>query len=172
MSLSLPEVRARTARLLEALDGEIVLLARRQEQMAALSEAIVQRDEGRLEALLAEVAGTLSAQAEADERVRALQAELARRLGCPPETARLGLLAERVGGREGSEMQSRRDRIVELADGLRRQHLRTSVLLTECARVNRRMLETLCPAARGVSTYDSGGREHWRPETGRVSAER
>ncbi len=172
MTLSLPALEARVSALLAALDQEIRLLTQRQAQLERMSEAILRHDEDRLEDLLGEMQQALDDQARADRRLRQAQAALAQALGCGSRPVRLRLLAQRLAGRQRAQLESRRRRIVALALDVRRQHLRTIVLVRECARINRLLLETIFPGSREVETYTAGGAERWRPNTGLVNAER
>ena len=172
MTISLPSLRAHLGELLAALDEEIRLLDLRRSQLEALSVAIVARDDARMEALLQQTQATAQMQADVDERLERTRRALAVGLGCPPDEMKLQRLTEMLHGRERAELESRRRRIVELAQRLRQQHLQTSVLLSECARINRLLLEALFPQSKGVDTYSNGGQERWWPETGVVNAER
>ena len=64
-----------------------------------------------------------------------------------------------------------RQRIVELTDALRKQHLQTVLLLAECARFNRLLLESILPGGEMVMTYGTGGSDLWRSGTGLVDTE-
>ena len=49
--------------------------------------------------------------------------------------------------------------------------MRTVMLLGECARINRMLLEAMFPHSEGVVTYGAGGAEPWQPDAGLVDAE-
>ncbi|KPK85895.1 MAG: hypothetical protein AMJ81_02480 [Phycisphaerae bacterium SM23_33] len=161
-----------TEQLLAILDEEIWLLELRRSQSDALSAALIQSDDARMEALLNEMHQTLQSQAHVDLRLNAVRRALADDLALPTQRVRLQLLIGRLHGRERAEMESRRQQIIDLAERLQRQHLQTSILLLECARINRMLLEALFPQSKGVDTYSSGGQERWWPGTGLVNAER
>ena len=59
----------------------------------------------------------------------------------------------------------------ELAERLQLAHLRAVVLLGECARINRLLLESLFPASRTPATYSQGGAEPWGSGPGLLDAE-
>ena len=172
MTVPVATLRAHLAGLLSTLDEEIRLLELRQSHLERLSVAVIERDETGMEGLLGDMQQVLQSQLEVDRRLRQAQSALAGDLGCPPEQVRLQLLAERFQGRHRANIESRRKRIVDLAEGLRRKHLRTSVLLRQCARINRLLLEAIFPQSKEVATYSTEGHERWRPDTGLVSAER
>ena len=178
MSLETANGQTMVAELLDLLDEEIVLLDLRRRQLEALSEAIAVRDNDRLEMLLEEVERTLEMQAGVDAKLRALRASLAEEMAGPgrvplrDDEVRLSDLARMLGGERRQAIERRRTEIVRLAGELRTQHLRTAVLLTECGRINRLLLEAIFPQSRSVTTYGEGGSSSWRPDTGLVDAER
>ena len=172
MILPAPDLKARVGELLTVLDEEIQLLDLRRSQLEALSVAIVERDDTRLEVLLDEIQQTMTLQADVDLRLDGLRGALAGDLSLPVERVKLGALAQLLAGQQRAEIELRRRRIVEMAERLQQQHLQTSVLLSECARVNRLLLEALFPQSKGVDTYGQGGAQRWWPETGVVNAER
>jgi len=172
VTLSLPTLRAHADQLLAALDEEIRLLEIRTSQMKALSAAIVERAESAMENLLGEMQQAQDAQAGVDARLKQTRAALAGDLACPERDVKLGWLAERLGEPQRTQIRRRRRRVLDLAEALRQQQLRTSILLAECARVNRLLLESLFPRSKAVDTYSGRGPERWRPDTGVVSAER
>jgi hypothetical protein len=160
-----------TGPLLAVLDEEIRLLELRRSQLEALSVAIVERDDERMESLLGEIQQAVDSQADADLRLKAVRRALADDMGFPIEQVRLELLIERLRGGERTEIERRRRRIIDRAERLRRQHLHTSILLLECTRINRLLLEALFPQSKGLDTYVNGGPDRWCPDTGTVSAE-
>jgi len=171
MIFSASDVDARVSDLLTVLDEEIRLLDLRRSQLEALSVAIVERDDDRLEVQLDEIQQTAALQADVDVRLENVRRGLAGDLAMPPEQLKLHVLADLFEGRRRAEIESRRRRIIDLAERLQRQHMHTSVLLSECARVNRLLLDALFPQGKGVDTYGSDGQERWRPETGMIRAE-
>lgn len=178
MSFQTPSGQAMIGELLGLLDEEIVLLDLRRRQLEALSEAIVVRDNDRLEGLLEEIERTLEVQTSTDGKLKALRAALAEKMAGPGgvplrgEEVRLSALAQRLEGEQPQALEDRRRQIVQLAGELRTQHLRTAILLTECGRINRMLLEAIFPRSQSVTTYSEGGSSSWRPDTGLVDAER
>ena len=119
MTLSLPGLKADIDELLAVLDAEIELLDARRSQLEALSVAIVARDDARMEALLNEIQDMAQPQADVDLRLEQVRRALAGALACPRERMTLQFLTEVLQGRQRAEIESRRRRIVELAQGLR-----------------------------------------------------
>ncbi|MFW6133280.1 MAG: hypothetical protein ACOC8F_05230 [Planctomycetota bacterium] len=161
----------RVARLAAVLDEEIDLLTARREQLERLIAATPAHDEPVMERLLAEMERTQRVQAVSDARLRAARASVAAALACDASELRLSGLIDRLDGADRERIERRRERIVSLVEAVRYEHIKAAMLLTECARVNRELLESLFPASTPVTTYGAGGQESWRPHTGLVDTE-
>jgi len=158
---------------LEALmDEEIALLDLRRSQLSCLCGAIVDRDEDAVEGLLEQIERAQQLQAATDGKLQALRKVAARRLCRPEGQVKLSGLIAALDEPLRPPLAERRQRIIDLAGRLQQEHMRTVILLTECARLNRMLLEGLFPQGEGVTTYDADGAEAWRGEAGLVDTER
>jgi flagellar biosynthesis/type III secretory pathway chaperone len=68
-------------------------------------------------------------------------------------------------------VHSRRSRIIQLVAAIRQTHMHMVLLLTECMKVNRLLMEHLFPQAQGLALYGSSGHKRWRQSPGLVDAE-
>jgi flagellar biosynthesis/type III secretory pathway chaperone len=161
----------RIASLGRLLDEEASLLDLRRSQLASLCGAIVDRDEDAVERLLEQIERAQELQAAADEKLDAIRRKLAECLDCPNEEVKLSALIAALSEPQRTALAEQRRRIIELAERLQLEHMRTVMLLTECSRINRMLLESLFPDSQGVTTYSEAGPEPWRPEAGLVDAE-
>ena len=159
-------------RLTSLLGQEEALLSLRRSQLDSLCAAIVDRDDDAVERLLEQVEQAQQLHANTDEKLNALRRELAEQLACPIERVRVSALIDELDSPEREALARQRDRIVELAEALQLQHLRTVMLLSECARINRLLLESLFPKSEGVLTYTASGQDPWQPDAGLFDAER
>lgn len=157
--------------LLTALDEQAVGLQARLAHMDAMIVAIVHRDEDKLETLLEEMEQAGLTQPAADARLAAVRAALADSMDCPAKDLRLASLAGRLPEPQRLAVNYRRQRIAVLAEKLQHKHLQTAMLLSECARVNRLLLEAMLPEAAQPATYNANGQEVWRPPSGLLDAE-
>ena len=164
-------IAALIVELTTVLDEEIGLLERRSAELADLAEATLQRDDDRLEVLLDEVERTLEVQNATDLKLQALRNALADALGWPVSQMRLSRLIEELPGGLAGEISYRREQILLLSGRLKDQHLRTALVVSECARINKLLLESFFPDGGGVTTYNSSGASSWGPESGRVDVE-
>lgn len=148
------------------LDEEIALLDLRRGQLEELSKAIIRRDNDRLEQVLEEMERTQRIQAATDSRLNALRSALGAALGWQVAEVRLSRLIGELPADARPALEHRRGRIVALADRLRQRHLETAMLLTECARINQRLLEGLLPRGQELTTYGAEGPSAWRQDAG------
>jgi flagellar biosynthesis/type III secretory pathway chaperone len=153
------------------LDDQIALLDLRRSQLEGLAQAVLQRDEAGMERLLGEIERTLRLQADADQRLRTLRAALGSALAAPEGGLRLSALVGRLHGPQRLAIAARRQGLLRAATRLRRQHLQTSVLLMECARANRLLLECLLRDGQAVTTYGADGSARRQSEAGLMDAE-
>lgn len=157
--------------LLETLDEEVVILNRRCDQLEQLSGAITDRDSDGVEKLLDAMERAQARQGELDVKVQALRSTLAERYGLSPEEMRLGRLADLLPEEQAEQINCRRRQVMLLAEKLRQKNLEASMVLFECARLNKMLLQCLCPPERTVSTYGSGGHSTWRMPAGSLEVE-
>ena len=166
-----PSPAALIDELVVLLDEEIALLEQRRSQLEALSGALLDRDNGRMEGLLAEIEQAMLVQTRVDLKLRALRNALADAFACPQEEMKLAKLLNLLEGEQKLALEYRRQQIIVLTDELRQQHLQTCLFLLESSRINRLLLENLFPNSEPVVTYGMDGRDQWRPDTGLVDAE-
>ena len=165
-------VTAAHARELEGLlDEQAALLTLRHSQLGSLCSAIIDRDESAVERILEQIEQAQQLQAIGDQKVAALRDELAARLAVEARTLRLSGLIERLPPPCRQGVLAKRRRVLELAERFRVQHMRTVMLLSECARINRMLLEGLFPRCQAVTTYSPGGCQTWQAEAGLVDTE-
>jgi hypothetical protein len=158
--------------LLTAMDSEIALLEERHSQFQQLYQAIIQRDDRRMESIFAQMTQIEARQEQTDRIIQLLRRRLAAELPCGAEEFRLSLLAAELGDDDRHELEGRRERIMALVKEVRREHLRTSMLLAECARINRLLLGELFPGQESCVTYGAGGSDVWKGSSALLDTER
>jgi len=166
-----PAALALIDELVKTLDQEIDLLDLRCVQLAALSRASIERDDETMESLMRDIETTQQRQDSTDRELNTIRRMLADLLNRPLAEMRLGTLVEALDGPRRAEVASRRQGIVALMEQLKRQHMATALVVAESARINRMLLESLCPQSRQVTTYGVRGERSWRPESPLVDVE-
>ncbi len=158
--------------LLAVLDEEIELLGQKQSQLADLSEALVSTDDAATETLIKLIEQTEYTQTRVDLKLQDVRKTLAGVFGYDDARAlRLSVLVTELPDAQATAVNDRRERLAQQVGTLRRQHLQTAMLLIECSKVNRMMMECLLPAGEAVTTYDATGTNLWRNGVGLVDKE-
>lgn len=158
-------------RLLEALDRELALLDRRERQTDELRQAIIKADDVGMEALLERMDQADREQTLVDAEVGALRSALGAMLDPRAGMMKLSELVKRLPPDQAEPIERRRTQIVRKITELRRLHVETAVLLSECARINRMLLDAMLQGGAPASTYDARGGHHRVRTGGLMSAE-
>lgn len=172
MILAHPNLSALLGDLTLILDEQIELVEQRLAHMHRLAGTILSRDEKAMEQLLGEMEQAQQTQALADVKLSAIRHNLARAAGLPPKDVSLSGLLPRLSSGQAAPIRRRRELILQLTGELRKQHLSTAILLCECSRVNRLMLDALLGGPQSVGTYQSDGTQSYTSGHGLVDAER
>jgi hypothetical protein len=165
-----PDIDSLVARVLAALEGEASLLCQRQGRLAELSDALLRGDADGLERVLEQIDREESAPrgASPDDVLGSLAAAV----GCPSGRPALAEIIPRLPAWHRPAVERARAGLLGRVHALRRQHLQTAKLLSQCASFHRSLMELLLPGSAAVATYDSGGQRQWRSGGGLVNAER
>ena len=157
--------------LLVVLDTQAGLLEARRSQLAELSEKLLRNDNEAVEALLGQIEGAEEAQAILARRLQALRQTLAGAFGCDAKDFNLSWLIGRLPRAQSLALTRRRQQVSEKVSEFRKQHMQTTILLTECSKITSMMLDRLAPAG-AVVTYDADGSDRWRADAGMLDMER
>lgn len=158
-------------KLVDALDRELALLDRRERQTGELRQAIIQADDAGMESLLGRMGESDREQTTVDAEVGALRSAVSAMLDPRSPVMKLSELVKRLSPEQSGPIEQRRTLIVRRIHELRRLHVETAVLLAECARINRLLLDTVLGAKGTVVTYDARGGHHRVRSGGLLSAE-
>ncbi|HUU91020.1 MAG TPA: hypothetical protein VM238_07405 [Phycisphaerae bacterium] len=158
--------------LLAVLDETIDLQQEALAQLRALSEAILVRDDAALGQQMDDLDRTAPRFESVARRRNAVRSRLAQALACPVRQMTLGRLAQQVPEPQAGAIRLRRERLLDLAEAVRRQHLETAVLAAEVARASRSLLQGLLPGGGEARTYRTDGTAVWQPGHGLLDARR
>jgi len=158
--------------LASCLDAQIDLLCRRESELDSLSECIISGDNDRMEQVLDQMTLSRRSQADADARLDAARRIVAERLGWQVGKTRLANLIGLVEPAHRDALRSRRRQVLELAERISLKHRRTAILLAECTRVNRLLIDCMVGSGRRVTLYGQAGRQQWQDGAGLMDTER
>jgi flagellar biosynthesis/type III secretory pathway chaperone len=144
--------------LLVVLDEDIRLIQRSLSQLNELRSLVIKRDEVALGRLLERIQVEAPACKRHDSKRQSIRKELARALGCDYEQMTLSRLESVLPGEEKSKVAERKARLRSLTEELKKEHLSTALLLSECARFNNVLLRSVLGLGRTETLiYDSNG---------------
>lgn len=153
-----PTMETRVTALLEVLDADIRNLEATSARLATLRTLVLRRDHPALEELLGQVSGQAEGQRANEQRRQQVRRELAGDLGCAARDLTLSRLQQALAGPLRAAVADRQGRLRSLTLQLKREHALTTLLLRDCIRFNRSLLQILLGSAeRGPATYGPTG---------------
>ncbi len=167
-----PNLAQLIAAFVAGMNEEKELLELKGAHLEALSTAILTRDDESLPEVMRQMEQAQILQDATDQKLLIIRNEIANVLAWPLELVTATKLATQLTGPDKANVEQSRQKIIEIAGQVRRQHLETVLLLSECAKINRMLLEGMFgKQAQPLQTYGRSGHNTWRPETGVVDAE-
>ena len=157
--------------LLVVLDDETELLEVKRSQLADLSKTLLRNDNEAVEVLLGQIEQAEETQVLLAGRLQTLRETLAEAFGCDLKEFNLAWLIDRLPRPRALALIHQRQKVSGKVDEFRKQHMQTTILLTECSRITGMMLDSLTPSG-AVVTYDADGSDRWRAEAGLLDMER
>ncbi len=158
--------------LLRALDDEIALLRERRGLLVQLYDATIGRNDRVMESLLLAMEQVEKRQLQTDRILQLLRRRLAAEMPCAQEEFGLSKLAKALSDEQAASVRDKREQIIALVGHVRQEHLRTSLLVAECARINRTLLGALFPGDQSCVTYGAGGTSVWKGSATLLDTER
>jgi uncharacterized coiled-coil protein SlyX len=158
---SVPETcEAPLEAFIESLDEAIAFQETALDQLEALAKAVGRLDESALREQMGRLDAMPARLADAAGRRHRARVRLAEALGRPVTEVTLRRLARDLPEPQAGRIRRRRDRLSDLGEAVRRQHMRCAVRLGEAARINRLLLAAMTPGAETPATYATDGRRH------------
>jgi len=155
--------------LLSVLGDDIRHIRQTLERLDSLRAAVITRDEDGLKCLLDEVAAEQSGYTLVEQRRAVIRKQMADVLGCGVEEMNLSKLCGRLRGERRDLVAQAREELQGMCEKLRKEHMATNILLTECSRFNNLLLRGILGNGRETVTYNSRGDASWELQRGMVS---
>ena len=156
--MMLSTVEEEIAALLDVLDEDIRHIEVALQRLDTLRTLLIKRDDASLEKLLDEIRKEGETYATNEQKRQALRKAVATRLGRNGTDLTLSELQTLVKGPQREALQDRQVRLKSLAAELRREYMLTAVLLSDCARFNRSLMQAFFgPTSQGGMTYSPSG---------------
>lgn len=129
--------------LLAVLDEDIRHIHDSLLQLNELRSAVIKRDDAALNRLLGTARAKAGSYAANESKRQILRKDLANALGCNVEQMTLTRLESRLPIEKKAQIANKKAELRRLTDELKKEHLSTSILLSECARFNSLLLRSI-----------------------------
>jgi len=152
------EVEKKIDELLVVLDNDIWHVQQSMSRLNELRSLVIKRDDSSLGNLLGTIRNASDNYTKNEQKRRSIRQELAGVFGCEIEKMTLSKLEVCVPQHKRSEVTRRKRELESLTVELKKQYLSTAIFLSECARFNSKLLNSIFDVGRGGTiTYDSDG---------------
>jgi flagellar biosynthesis/type III secretory pathway chaperone len=157
--------------LLAVLDKDIQHIQDIISWLNELRSLVIERNNPALSRLLESIRAEAANYAATELERRSIREDLANALGSKPEQITLSLLETILSKEKKAQVTERKTKLRSLIRELRSEHLRTVLLLTDCARFTRQLLEALFDLGkRGTVYYRPNGVSKMQIDTALVNA--
>jgi hypothetical protein len=170
MTATAIEIEAKIDQLLVCLDKDIEHLRGTLSLLNELRSLVIKRDEDSLGRLLENIQTESDTYKSQELKRHTIRKELAIALGCDPEQVTLSKLEAVLPEEEKAQVAERKAELKAFIKELKKEHLSTALLLSECARFNRLLLKSILNFGKtGTVYYDSDGSTKQQNETAFVN---
>lgn len=150
--------------LLGVLDEDIRHIQASLSRLDELRSLVVKRDDATLASLLENIRSEADDYAANESMRQTIRKDLADAVGCEVETMTLSRLETMLPEDVRAQVADRKARLRDLVNELRKEHLSTAMLLSECARFNSRLLRAVFGIGKTSSvTYSPTGATQRHP---------
>jgi hypothetical protein len=137
------KVSNRVNELLTVLDRDILYI---QDSLSALNELrslVIKRDDAALSELLQKIQSKKDNYAANDSQRRSIQKDLAEAFSCSVEQMTLSALEFTLQGEQKAQVAKIKAKLKDLIKELKKEHLSTTLLLSDCIRFNNLFLKAI-----------------------------
>lgn len=158
MKMPVIEIEDKVDELLAVLDKDIQHTQQSLSQLNELRSLVIKRDEAALSSLTETIQARSDDYKKHELKRQSIRKELAGLLGCGLEQMTLSKLEATLQGEKKAQVTSRKVTLRALTEELKKEHLSTVLLLSECARFNRLLLKSIFDIGKSETvTYDYNG---------------
>ena len=144
--------------LLTVLDKDIRHIQQSLSRLDELRSLVIKRDDTALGKLLERIRDESDSDRSHELKRQSIRQELASALGCGPDKVTLSTLGAGLSKVKRERVARKKAELISLIKKLKREHLSTALLLSECARINRTLLKDVFKLGNtGTVYYGSKG---------------
>lgn len=152
------KIEDKVDKLLAVLDSDILHMQESLSRLNKMRSFVVKRDDTSLAKLLEGIQNESKNYKNNELNRRLIRKDLAIVLGCAAEQITLSRLENELAGAKKVQITERKTVLRSLIKKLKREHLSTKMLLSDCARFNKALLKGIFELGKtGTITYDSTG---------------
>ena len=158
MKTAMNEIEDKVDQLLIVLDKDIQQMQKSLSRLNGFRSLVVKRDDAGLGKLLGNIQSESDSYKCNELKRQSIRKELAIILDCSPKQITLSTLEAELAGEKKAQVADRKAMLRLLADQLKKEHLSTSLLLSDCARFNSVLLKSVLEFGQaGTITYSPKG---------------
>jgi hypothetical protein len=144
--------------LLAVLDRDVEHIQQSLLHLNELRSLVIKRDDAALGKLLESIQTGSDIYKSHELKRRKIRKELANALGCSPRQVTLSTLEAALPDEKKAQITRIKTKLGPLVKELKKEHLSTALLLSECARFNGLLLRSIFDLGKiGAVTYNSNG---------------
>jgi hypothetical protein len=160
------ELEEKVDELLVCLETDLRHLRESLSDLNELRSLVIKRDDPALEKLLENIQAKAGRYADHESHRQSMRKELADVLCCDFEQMTLSALRAYLPQGKSQQVAQMQRQLRELTAELKKEHLRTTLLLSECARFNSLLLRSIFDLSQtGAVYYDSSGATRRQTDT-------
>ncbi len=158
MRTAVVEIEKKVDELLTCLELDIRHIEETLLRLNELRSFVIKRDDAALGRLLENIRAGSESYRNNESRRQSIRKELADALDCEPKQMTLSVLESHLPESKCRLVGETKDKLRSLTFELRKEHLSTALLLSECARFNNALLRSIFEIGKtGVVCYNSNG---------------
>lgn len=147
-----------TAELFAFLDDSVLSMQQMLDKLNELRAAVIRRDQNALQRMSDQTPEMAVLRDDMQRRQQQLCRAFAEPLNCPTEKINLSYLTLFLESSKANELKTKQRLLQELVSRLSRERRATEMLLRECEKMNRMMLDGMIGGANQTCTYGTAGR--------------
>ena len=158
MKVTAREIKEKVDKLLSFLDKDSQHIQESLSQLNTLRSYVIKRDDSGLSKLLKTIQSETSIYRNHELKRQTIRKELANALGFKTEQMTLSALEARLPKGKKEQIIKKKAELTSLIKELKKEHLSTILLLSECARFNNLLLKSIFDLGKtGAVYYNSNG---------------
>jgi hypothetical protein len=170
MNITLAITNELTKELMSILDADATHIESTLGYLNNLRSSLIRRDESTLAQLLGDITGQQESRAAFEKRRLKFMCTAAEVLGCRTEQVNLSRLLDHLPRDVCAQITRRKAALGHLVVKLKTEYFATAMLLGECSRFNRALLDSIFGnRCKGVSTYNASGQTQRLQDSGYVA---